>query len=283
MLTINIIGAGAVGQTLGHLWVKHQAAKIQTVLNQSIDSSQRAINFIGQGQIGHTISDLPSSDLVLLSVPDQDIVSIANELSKNPHLQPGTLILHCSGALNSDCLASLRSKQCALASLHPAMSFIHPKFAVTQFANTLCALEGDVEAVSVLAPLFTTIGARVYQIEPEQKTRYHLAAVLATNYIVTLSQQAYTGFLDAGLSKQQAKELTDVFLTSASNNIKQVEEPKQALTGPLQRGDSVTIQRHLQILQDPNLRVLYLCLAKSTLSIAALEDDILRKIEAVLV
>lgn len=282
MLTINIIGAGAVGQTVGHLLVKCNVAKIQVVLNTTPESSQRAINFIGQGEICTTINDLPCADLILLTVPDQQIVSVAENLSISPNLQSGTVVLHCSGALNSECLSSLRTKHCALASIHPALSFTEPHLAVLQFANTLCALEGDVAALNVLTPLFTTIGGQVYQIKPEHKTLYHVAAVFATNYTVTLVQQAYDGFLAAGLSKQQAKTLADAFLSNVSKNMEQVAEPKQALTGPLQRGDVVTIERHLQVLTDPDVRALYLSLAHATLSMTSLDDEILRELKDLL-
>lgn len=282
MLVINIIGAGAVGQTIGHLLVKHKAATIQAVLNKTPASSQRAIIFIGQGQAYSAIKDLPSADLILLTVPDQHIISVAEELSTSPHLQSGTVVMHCSGAMNSECLASLRNKHCALASLHPALSFTDPNLAIAQFANTLCALEGEVAAINLLTPLFTTIGGQVYQIKPEQKTLYHLAAVFATNYTVTLVQQAYEGFVSAGLSEQQAKDLTDAFLSNISKNMKQVVEPKQALTGPLQRGDVVTIQSHLQALTDPDVRALYLSLAHATLSMTSLGDKILRELKNLL-
>lgn len=282
MLTINIIGAGVVGQTLGHLLVKHQAAKIQSVLNKTPASSQRAITFIGQGQDYSAIKDLPPADLILLTIPDQHISSVAEELSTSPHLQSGTVVMHCSGALNSECLSSLRNKHCALASLHPALSFTDPNLAIAQFANTLCALEGDAVAVDILTPLFTKIGAQIYQIKPEKKALYHLAAVFATNYTVTLVQQAYEGFVAAGLSKQQAKDLADAFLSNVSKNMKQVAEPKQALTGPLQRGDVVTIQSHLQALTDPDARVLYLSLAHATLSMTSLDDKILRELKNLL-
>ena len=272
MLTINIIGAGAVGQTLGHLLVEHQVASIKSVLNQSAASSHSAIEWMGQGHVCQTLAELLPADIILLTVPDQQISMIAERLSHSPNLRSGTIVLHCSGALNSQALGSLRSKNCILASLHPALSFTDPKLAVTQFANTLCALEGDAAAKAILQPLFTAIGATVYEIQAEQKTLYHLAAVFVTNYTVALSQQAYEQFLAAGLSQSQAKQLTDKFLTNVSENIEQAYEPKQALTGPLQRGDKVTIESHLQILQDPNARALYVSLAKATLAMTTLDE-----------
>ena len=128
MLTVNIIGAGAVGQTLGYLLVKHRVAKIKAIFNQSEESSKHAIEFIGQGQSVSSISDLPVADLFIITVPDQKIAALADELAVNNHLQAGTIVMHCSGALTSACLGILRARECQVASLHPSFCFKNPQF-----------------------------------------------------------------------------------------------------------------------------------------------------------
>lgn len=271
MLTVNIIGAGAVGQTFGYLLVHHQLAKIQAVHNQNAESSYQAIDFMGQGQWHPSVHELPAADLFLITVPDQQITPIAQELAGNPNLHPGTMVMHCSGALTSDCLNSLRARECKVASLHPSFSFREPQFSINQFVTIPCAIEGDVAAVEFITPLFTGIGAQIYQIATENKALYHAAAVFGSNYVITLLQQAHHCFLAAGLSEQQAKDVLDALLPSVVENVKQVSEPKLALTGPIQRGDVTTIQQHLQVLTEPDVREFYLMMAKKTLAIASLE------------
>lgn len=283
MISVNIIGAGVVGQTIGHLFVKHQIAMIQAVVNQTQHSSQHAIQFMGQGQSYPLIADLPHADLTLLTVADQSITAIANILATNPNLKPGAVVMHCSGALTSACLASLHAKQCVVASLHPAMSFKDPQRAVHQFARTPCALEGDPAAVSLITRLFTVIGAEVYPIEPEKKALYHAAAVFAANYPVTILQQAHACFLEAGLSGAQAKLVVDGLLHTVMENVQQVSEPKYALTGPIQRGDVTTVRQHLQALTEPKARKLYLRLARETLEMASLDDAVREEMYSIVV
>ena len=282
MLTVNIIGAGAVGQTLGYLLVKHRAAKIQAIFNQSEESSKHAIEFIGQGQSVSSMSDLPAADLFLITVPDQKIAALADELAVKTHLRAGTIVMHCSGALTSACLGSLRARECKLASLHPSFSFKNPQSSISQFENIPCALEGDAVALATITNLFTSIGGQVYQIATEKKALYHAAAVFGSNYVITLLQQARDCFLDAGLSEQQAKHVLDALLASVVVNVKQASEPKLALTGPIQRADVTTIHHHLQALTDPLAREFYLLMAKKTLSIAVLDESDKYQIEAVL-
>ena len=282
MMKINIIGAGAVGQTFGYLFVKHRLATIQGIVNQTEQSAQRAIQFIGQGQCYAAIRDLPHADLTLLTVSDQKIAALARILATNPNLQPGAVVMHCSGALTSACLGSLQDKQCVVASLHPAMSLKNPQWSVQQFMQIPCAVEGDAAAVALITKVFIAIGAMVYQIMPEKKALYHAAAVFSTNYPVTILQQAHACFVEAGLSKAHAKAVLDRFLQTVIENVQQVDEPKFALTGPIMRGDVGTVQQHLQALTDPKLNDLYLRLAKETLELAFLDAAVCDEMNKVL-
>ena len=280
MLTLNIIGAGAVGQTWGYLLVKHRVAKIQAIFNQSQESSKNAIEFIGQGYAVSSVSDFPAADLFLITVPDQKIAVLADELAVNAQVQAGTIMLHCSGALTSACLSTLRARGCVVASLHPSFSFKNPQSAINQFVNIPCALEGDAAAMTTITNLFNAIGGQVYQIAIEKKALYHAAAVFGSNYVITLLQQARDCFLDAGLPEQQAKDVLDALLSSVVENVTQASEPKLALTGPIQRADVMTIHHHLQALTDPLAREFYLFMAQKTLSISVLDESDINRIEA---
>ena len=282
MLTVNIIGAGAVGQTLGSLFVKHGAAKIQAVVNRSEHSSQRAIEFIEQGQWYASVAAIPHADLTLITVPDQQIAAIATEMALNSHLQPGAVVMHCSGALTSDSLEVLHLRDCAVASIHPAFSFKEPGWSVTRFHHTTCVLEGDAKAAALIAPLFSAIGALVYQIPVNNKALYHAAAVFASNFPIALLQQAHHCFLGAGLNNQEAKNVMDSLLQSMVDNVKQAPEPKMALTGPIQRADLTTLGLHMQVLTDPVVREFYLMMAKRTLEIAALDDESKLAVETII-
>ncbi len=44
--TLNLIGAGRVGQTLAHLWTRHGVLWVQDVLTRSPDSARTALDFI---------------------------------------------------------------------------------------------------------------------------------------------------------------------------------------------------------------------------------------------
>lgn len=272
MLTVNIIGAGRVGQTLARLCVKHSVAHITGILNRTLESTLLAIQFIGQGNPYIEVSHLPPADVTILALPDDGIAGIAQRLASQCNLRKGDVVLHCSGALSSECLTVVQSKGALVASIHPMMSFAEPSQSVDLYQNVPCALEGDAEAIAIVQPLFAAIGSLVYTIPKDKKSLYHVAGVLASNYQVTLAQQAFDCLQEAGLEPTLAHTIVLTLLKSTYHNIALCQEPKHALTGPLQRGDDLTIARHIAALQGP-LSNLYKVLGKATLPLTSVCVD----------
>ncbi len=88
MLSLNIIGAGKVGQSLGQLFATQKQFSISQVCNRSEESSVAALAFIGVGSIAHRLQDLRSANVTLLAVPDDEIGSVAEQLLLLELLQP---------------------------------------------------------------------------------------------------------------------------------------------------------------------------------------------------
>ena len=272
MITMNIIGAGQVGQTLGYLLVSAQQVTLLGVVNSSKESAVTAIRSMGHGLPYSSIETLPHADLTLIATPDNKIAEVTARLAKNPHLQAGDVVFHCSGGLSSDALVALSPLAVRVASVHPMMSFKHVPLSIEQYQNVPCALEGDTPAVQMLMPLLTGIGSWVYGIDKRNKTLYHVAGVLASNYVETLAQHAQTCLLAAGLEAAQADHVLQRLLETTCHNISHASQPKMALTGPLQRGDSETIIKHLHILPEA-LQGLYRMLGMTTLPLTTLDKE----------
>ena len=76
-LKINIIGAGKLGKTIARLLVINKVGIIEGVCNRSLESSNTAVQFIGQGKAYATIADLPSADIVFITTSD-DLIEHLN-------------------------------------------------------------------------------------------------------------------------------------------------------------------------------------------------------------
>lgn len=279
-LLINMIGAGHLGQTIAHLLSNNDLIKIGAICNTSESSSSQAIAFIGDGVYCPSIAQLPPADITFITTPDDVISRVCDELSTSAQLKPQSIVLHCSGSLSSDILISVKKQGCYVASVHPMRSFAKPELSAAQYPGTYCAMEGDNEALLILQELFQSIGSTTYIINKTKKSLYHAAGVFASNYLVTLSQQALLCFNEAGLEKETAMRVITSLMQSSVSNLSQTLCPNTSLTGPIQRGDTSTLTGHLLSLDNP-MKELYSIMGKATIALTKHEKhtkDLLEKV-----
>lgn len=273
--TINFIGAGHLGKTIGKLFVQHKIGKILGIFNSSYDSAKEAVLFMGQGTAFSSLEELPAADITFITTPDDLIESLCSKLVSVGHLKEKSIVLHCSGALSSTVLNTAKSKHCFVASVHPVRSFADPISSVKHYRGTFCSLEGDLEATEKLKNMFEEIGSITYFINGQKKSIYHAAGAFASNYIATLSKMALDCLKEAGIPDDVAFELTMNLMSDTLNNLKETQSSEKALTGPLKRGDLKTIEKHIAVLEDTNKMMshLYKTLALATLELTALPKE----------
>lgn len=248
MKTINLIGGGRVGQTLGRLLAQCGQAQVQDVLTRSAASAHDAVAFIGTGRAVLNMVDMRPADLWLLAVPDDQISQVAAGLALLDSLPPA-LAFHASGALAANELKPLQAIGWQVASAHCLLSFASPQLALKQFAGTPCALEGDAQALAELRPLLTRLGAQCFDVRSEDKLLYHAGAVFATNFLPVLQDLAEQLWQHIGMPPQLVQQLRASLLQNAVNNIVKL-GPQDALTGPASRGDTALLANQGQAVQD---------------------------------
>lgn len=250
MKTLNIIGGGRVGSTLGKLWHQSGYFQIQDVLTRSQASARQTVAIIGAGRVANDIQDMNAADVWMLAVPDQEIEGVANRLLNAPHTPLG-LVFHCSGALPSSLLHQLHANGWQTASAHCLLSFAHPETASQQFPGTPCALEGSEPAVSELTLAFEHIQGRCFTLAAEHKLLYHAGAVFATNFLPVLQSLADQLWKLGGMPDEVAAKIRSNLLHNSVNNILAL-GPAGALTGPAARGDHALVQQQANALKQWN-------------------------------
>lgn len=248
--TLNLIGAGRVGQTLAHLWAQAGVFAVQDVLTTRAESAQAACRFIGAGTAAQSLAAMRQADVWLIATPDAHIAACASALAAaRPSSGHGTrTVLHCSGALAAAVLQPLGDQGWLQASAHPLLSFAHVETACAQFAGTPCALEGDALACAQLANAFSAIGGQCFALRSEDKLLYHAAAVFATNFLPALQSVAEAAWRDSGVPPEMVLQLRSALLQNAVHNIL-AQGPAGALTGPAKRGDLQAIARQAAAVQ----------------------------------
>lgn len=245
--TLNLIGAGRVGQTLGRLWQQAGVFTLQDVLTNRAGSAQAACQFMGGGTPVASLSELRPADVWMLAVPDAQIAAVATQLAQQVATTGAAapVVFHCSGAQSAASLAPLSALGWHSASAHCILSFASSTVALQQFPGTPCALEGDDHARTVLRTAFEAIAAQCFDVRSEDKLLYHAAAVFATNFLPVLQAVAEDAWRASGVPADLLPGLRASLLNNAVNNITRM-GPAAALTGPAARGDVAAIARQAQ-------------------------------------
>ena len=98
---------------------------------------------------------------------------------------------------------------------------------------------------------------------------YHAAAVIACNYMVTLVKLATDLWQTFDVAPDEATQALLPLLRGTIANIDRVGIP-QGLTGPIARGDTGTIRKHLEAMEKaaPDLLPTYRDLGRQTVPVA---------------
>jgi predicted short-subunit dehydrogenase-like oxidoreductase (DUF2520 family) len=243
---VAIIGAGRAGRALALALVRasvpvHVCVRRPTELPSPIECSLDPWNAV-----------LAETDIVLLAVPDDAIGNVATAIH-DASLERA-VVLHTSGLRDRTALKALEGCARGLGSFHPLQTLAGDSEAAGRLHASFAVLEGDVAAVQAGRRLAATLGMEALSIEAAQKPRYHAAAVLVSNYTVTLAAIGARLARDAGIPAEAASR---IFLPLLEGTVKNLEAlgPASALTGPIRRGDVGTVAAHLAALEGADRRL----------------------------
>lgn len=268
-IKVNVIGAGRFGLQLA-LAIKPYV-ELLSVTCRTFEKAREAQRLTGAKFSLTNLRDLPNAELTFLTTPDDSFNALIKLLKQHP-VSPNAMIVHCSGLLPSDILQPLRAKGYAIGSIHPFRAFMpyQPHLDLPLLNGCPCFAEGDALVLTKITTLFERCGATIHLIDPAQKTKYHLAAVLASNHLITLAASAQQLLTSAGISEPESLNAVCNIIQSSLNNLKQASTAEQALTGPIVREDVKTLEKHLLQLSHSGLKELYCALSRKALELTSL-------------
>ncbi|MGE0434133.1 MAG: Rossmann-like and DUF2520 domain-containing protein [Planctomycetota bacterium] len=262
---IGVVGPGRVGGMLAQL-----AAATAT-------DPPAAVTVVGRAQLGDLAGDaLAEVDLLLIAVPDDALAQVAQQLAARLQTTAtsGAVATHTSGLHNADVLAPLRARGFALASMHPLKTVPDAATGAATFAGTPCAVEGDPIAVARVTAFVERIGGVPFTLPAGGKARYHAAAVMACNYLVTLQHAASQVFgLDGPDGPSRALGLLLPLVRGTVDAVAAHGIPA-ALTGPIERGDVETVRAHIAALAGSPWLDAYRVLGRHTVDLAVAGQSI---------
>lgn len=266
--SLDIVGAGRVGQTLAALF-SAAGVEIGQVFCRDLAHAKAAVAQIAAGEPCANWVDFAQkscADAILIATPDDAIESVCEILVAHLCLK-NRVIFHASGAFSSEKLQAARQVGAFCASAHPVRSFAVFSPKIDDFRGTFVALEGD--ACEALEALFLRLGARPFALRGE-KIAYHAACAVASNFAVVLGDWARDLAARAGLPQDLSAEFLGNLAGASLQNALRL-GGKDALTGPIARGDVATVRAHWAILSVEE-RALYAALGRRAWQLAAVKN-----------
>jgi predicted short-subunit dehydrogenase-like oxidoreductase (DUF2520 family) len=271
MEKIGFIGAGTTGTALA-VRFSQKECPVVAVSSRTLSSAQKLASLVPNCQICHTAQKVAdAAELVFITTPDDIIAQVCGEVQWHA----GQNVVHCSGAHSVDILEPARKLGAAVGSFHPLQTFADVDQAIENLPGSTFSLEAEEPLLSTLKELTLLLNSNWVELKPGDKVLYHAAAVFACNYLVTLVKLALDLWLDLGVSSKEATRALLPLLNGTINNIENIGLP-DCLTGPVARGDSGTIVRHLSALEarSPSLLTTYKELGFQTIPIALAKGKI---------
>ena len=262
-MKIGFIGAGKVGFTLGRYFTEQQIT-VSGYYNRHPEAAIEAAEFTGTRYYDTMENLIRDSEVIFITVPDNAIAEVWEQLKQ---LQvKDKIICHCSGALSSAVFSDITNYECYGYSIHPLFAVNSKTESYKELSKALFTIEGDELHRDALADLIRSCGNKVVFLNPENKIKYHCAAVFASNLINGVMETAITELVQCGFTSEEA---LSALAPLTINNVAHLSEGtlEEALTGPIERGDTSTVLKHLNNISD-DTRDIYILLSKKVLQIA---------------
>ncbi len=209
---------------------------------------------------------ISETDIVVLTVRDDAITPLATSLGKARAIGERHVVLHLSGVQGQEALGPLVSSRASLGSFHPLQTIVEPELAPARLKGAWAAVEGMPRAAETGERIAQAVGMRPFRIATKAKPIYHAGAVFASNYLVVVEAIAQRLLRHAGLSDADAWAALRPLVEGTFENLSR-HEPREALTGPVVRGDTATIIRHIESLAVDDAK-LYRALGRAALELA---------------
>ena len=245
MIQITLIGSGNVAQHLIKAFTKSELVEIAQVFSRKKEKLSSIIEF---DKIVSDYEDLKEADLYIIAVTDNAITEVSQQLPFN-----NQLVVHTSGTASIETLDDKNRKGV----FYPLQTFSKNK--EIDFSVIPICLEADnTFDFRVLETVAKSISKAVFPINSEQRKALHVAAVFVNNFTNHLYQIGH----EICEENQVPFDILKPLIQETAQKIKTL-DPIDAQTGPAKRGDSSTIEAHLEYLTNENQKNIYKILTQS--------------------
>ncbi|HYD18715.1 MAG TPA: DUF2520 domain-containing protein [Patescibacteria group bacterium] len=224
------------------------AAAMEAAL-KSFDTAHPQLNAAGRRQVGGLFKLVEGVRDAAQAGDDVTAAARVKELGQGLHTLKSSLPMatkvHFSG--------SIVTKKAFGA--HPLMTFSADLYTLDKYLAIPFVVD---EKAPPFRELLPGIHNQHVRLSPQQKAKYHAACVMAGNFSCLLWQKLFDTLQeDFGFPAH----IGDMYLKQQTENL--LKDYKTALTGPLARGDTETIERNLKALSGDPYKAVYEAFVKA--------------------
>ncbi|MET3731085.1 Rossmann-like and DUF2520 domain-containing protein [Moheibacter stercoris] len=246
MKSVVIIGAGNVAFHLTRALLQN-TINVRQVFNRTLSKAQE----LGEANnIKYTdkISELEKADLYIIAASDSAVEELSHYIPYDD-----TLVVHTSGSLSTKILKGDYRKGV----FYPFQTFTKRKALRYEEIPFFVEAENK-EDEDALYKLADKISNEVHRVDSEKRRKVHMSGVWASNFVNHLYYVAQSICEEAEMPFDVLRPL----ILETANKIQDM-EPLEAQTGPAKRGDSIILEKHMDLLTDSRQQQLYQLLSDS--------------------
>ena len=197
-------------------------------------------------------------NIIFITTPDDIISKIDLELSRFDLRNKS--VCHCSGSLNSQVLSNVKHANALVYSIHPLFAFSNKNIPIEDLKHMYFSIEGDklyknsnINELKIIK-ILKNIPNKFFIRNADYSVQYHIANVMASNFILSLLNIAVDYMKMQNISEEEALNALKPLI---QNNINSIFSRgfKNSLTGPAVRNDINTILKHKEKLKAEHINL----------------------------
>lgn len=214
-LGVGIVGAGRVGPVLGAALAAagHAIVGVSAGTDDERDRVESMLPGVPQLAVPQLVE---RSELVILAVPDDQLVELVAGLAALGAWQAGQLVLHTSAQHGTAVLDPARAAGVIPLAVHPALAFTGTSIDLVRLRDAWCAVTAPGPVLPIAQALVVEMGAEPVVIAENDRPAYADAIAAASQFSTAIIDQSVAALRALGV-EQPGRVLGGVVRSAVEN------------------------------------------------------------------
>ncbi len=259
-MKIFIIGLGKLGRTLLNAYLT-----VDNVNLYIYDRDKTKVsNIVDNKRVFpvYNINEISDVDTIFITVIDKTILNTMDKLNES---FKGDIVIMSASMEMKETLKHKNSDS-NLILMHPIQTFSDANSGKESFKGIYFTVEYS-DSIAFIVEFCDTFECN-YIVVSQQFNRisYHLSCLIASNFLVIMIKMASDMINNSGLSDENVEHYLYPIIDKTIMNIKK-NGICESLTGPAMRGDYNVIRKHIESINDDDLKEIYKLVMKKNLEL----------------